>query len=117
MVFGGVHLPWEWTPENRIRNTIYPYYLSILLRLVKHFGIDDAMTVRNSYYLAHSLLIILGDYFYIKVGKLVIGDTGTKIAMYFYLSNKFYNTHIIHAFINSFEAILSIIIFYFYFKI
>jgi hypothetical protein len=116
MVFGGVTLPWEWSKENRIRNTLYPYYLSIPLRLLKYFELDDVNTVRNSYYVAHALLVIVGDYFFIKVGKSLVGNFSTKVSLYYYLTNKFYNSHIIHAFINSTESILTLALFHFYLK-
>jgi hypothetical protein len=90
--------------------------LSIPLRLLKYFELDDVNTVRNSYYVAHALLVIIGDYFFIKLGKSLVGNFPTKVALYYYLTNKFYNTHIIHAFINSTESILTMVLFHIYFK-
>jgi hypothetical protein len=35
MVYGGVELPWEWSPEYRLRSTIYPSYLAVPLWILK----------------------------------------------------------------------------------
>ena len=52
MVYGGVKLTWEWNPDNRIRSVIYPFYLSLPLRLLKILRLDYYFTVRHSYYFA-----------------------------------------------------------------
>lgn len=114
MVFGEVTLPWEWKPENRIRSIIYPLYLSIPLRILKMLGLDSRYTVRNAYYCAHFVLVIIGDYYFFKTGCRMLGKTKTRICLYFYLTNKFYNMHIIHCFGNSVESIISLAIFYYF---
>lgn len=40
MVYGGVKLSWEWRDEYRIRNILYPAFLSIPLWIFKILGID-----------------------------------------------------------------------------
>jgi hypothetical protein len=117
MVYGGVTLPWEWSCENKIRNSLYPYYLSILLRIVDFLGLDYYFTVRNTYYLSHFLLVIIGDYYFYKVGCKVIGKNATRISIYFYISNKFFTSHLIRCFGNSVETILYIIMFNYYYEI
>jgi hypothetical protein len=39
---------WEWLPVYGLRNTIYPYYLSIPLRVLRILSIDSNMLVVNS---------------------------------------------------------------------
>lgn len=41
IAYGGVELPWEWRPQYALRNTIYPYILSIPLMIFKNLGIDE----------------------------------------------------------------------------
>jgi hypothetical protein len=48
MVYGGVILPWEWWPEYRLRNTLYPYFISLPLYLLKFFNIDTPYLVRTT---------------------------------------------------------------------
>jgi hypothetical protein len=53
LVFPGeVSKPWEWWPEHRIRNYLYPIYLSIPLRILKFLGLDYFYLVRGGYYFA-----------------------------------------------------------------
>ena len=73
-VYGGdVNLPWEWSDQWQLRNTLYPFYLSLPLRLVKYVGIDTNFVVRITPYLAHCPFVILNDIFTWKVAKRVIG--------------------------------------------
>jgi hypothetical protein len=51
------------------------------------------------------------------VGKQTIGELGTRIAFYFYITNGFFNAYLIRAFSNSVETILHIIIFHYFLKI
>jgi hypothetical protein len=106
MLYGEVSLPWEWKADSRIRNTLYPYYLSIPLRILDFLRLDYSYTVRASYYVAQWVLVIIGDYYYYKVGCKMFGSHSTRVSLYLYLTNKFYNMHIIRCFGNSVETIL-----------
>jgi hypothetical protein len=117
MVFGGVNLPWEWHSENRIRNVLYPMYLSIPLRVLKYTGLDYYYLIRGSYYLAQWILVIIGDKYFYKSSKKLIGEKATRIAVYVYLTNKFYNTYITKCFGNSVESILNLVILNYYIDI
>ena len=44
-VFGGVYLPWEWSPEYQLRNAVYPAYLAGPLYVLKELGLDTQMAV------------------------------------------------------------------------
>ena len=39
-VYGGVQLPWEFDPEYRLRNIIYPAVLSVPLFILKWLHLD-----------------------------------------------------------------------------
>lgn len=110
-------MTWEWYPDARIRSYLYPLYLSIPLRIINFLGLDYSSTVRASYYLAQWVLVIIGDYFYYQIGCTMIGENATRLSMYLYISNKFYNIHLIRCFGNSVEAIIYLVAFHFYNKI
>lgn len=114
IVYGGVQLPWEWQSQFRLRNVLYPYYLSIPLWIIKLLNIDKYYIVRVSPYLAHSVLVILSDYFFYQIGKKMVGQQATRMALYLYMTNNFYNTHLIRCFTNSVETIIHIIVFNYY---
>lgn len=73
IVNGGVILPWEWRDKSRIRNTLYPYYLSIPLRILDFFYLDYYWSVRAGYYIFQAFLVVVGDLFFYKVGCKVFG--------------------------------------------
>lgn len=114
MVYGGVDVSWEWMPEYRLRNTIYPCYLACFLWVVKFLRIDYFAVVRVCPYLAHSILVILSDRFFWKLGKKALGIPATRFAFIFYLSNRVFNEYYVRCFTNSIETIFQIIAFYYY---
>ena len=46
MVYGGVDLSWEWHPDFKLRNVVYPAYLAGPLYILKHFEVDYPELVR-----------------------------------------------------------------------
>ena len=44
-VYGGVYLPWEWSPEYQLRNAVYPAYLAGPLYVLKLTGLDTRWAV------------------------------------------------------------------------
>ena len=117
MVYGGCHLPWEWNHDQRIRSVLYPFYLSLPIRLLQALGIDYYWTIRDGYQVAQFFLVMLGDYYFFKVSQMVLGKKGAQISMIFYICSKFLNMHLIKCFGNSVETIFSIVMFYYYFRI
>jgi hypothetical protein len=89
-VYGGVIPTWEWTEYNRIRSYLYPLYLSIPLRILDFLRLDYYFTVRASYYIAQWVLVVIGDYYYYKIGVKIVGEKATRLSMYMYIINKFY---------------------------
>ena len=61
-VFGGVELPWEWRDPYRLRNALYPIYLSWPLWILKYTRMDFQYLVLLSPYLAHYPLMVISDY-------------------------------------------------------
>ena len=111
IVFGRVDLPWEWFPEYRLRNVLYQHYLAIPLYILRQLSLDYQPFVRIAPYMAHMLLVIYGDYQFYKLAKRVIGESSSRIALLVYLSNSFFNQHMIRCFSNSLECILHVALF------
>jgi hypothetical protein len=61
--------------------------------------------------------VVIGDYYYFKVGSKVIGKEATRVSMYLYVANKFYNTTVIRCFANSLESIMYLIAFNYFLEI
>ena len=72
-----------------LRNTLYPMYLSLPLRLIKMLEIDTTYIVNLAPYLAHLPVVILTDYFTWKVAKKVIGRDAARLSMIFLFFNRF----------------------------
>lgn len=106
IVYGGVELPWEWRSKYRIRNVLYPMYLSIPLWILKFLRLDTYYMVRLSPYLAHLVLVLLGDYFFFKVACKLVGERAGRLSLYLYFACASYNSYIIRCFTNSLESIL-----------
>ena len=109
-----VWLPWEWSDEFRLRNTIYPMYLSIPMHLNKALGIDTNWVVRVTPYLAHVPIVILNDIFLWKVSKRLIGHDAARICYIAYFFNRFQTQHIIRTLTNSIEQMFTVVAFYYY---
>lgn len=84
IVYGGVELPWEWDSFYRLRSTMYPYFLSLPLYLLKITGLDSYETVRACPLIAHALLVIACDRYLWSIGKETVGKNSARIAMLLY---------------------------------
>ena len=113
-VFGGVELPWEWRDPYRIRNALYPIYLSWPLWILKYFRIDYQILVLISPYVAHFPLIILSDYYLWKIGKKIVGKSATRVAFILILTSTFMIEFEIRCFTNTLEKVCTVIAFHFY---
>jgi len=72
LVYGDVQdvqLPWEYSDEFRLRNSIYPIYLSLPLHLVRFLGIDTNFVVRCVPYLAHLPIVLITDLYMWRVSR------------------------------------------------
>ena len=107
-------MPWEWRDPYRIRNALYPIYLSWPLALMKHFKCDYQYLVLISPYIAHFPLMALSDWYLWKIGKHTVGKDSTKIAFILMLTNMFMVEYEIRCFTNTLEKILNVIAFWFF---
>lgn len=115
-IYGGVDLPWEWRDPYRIRNALYPIYLSWPLAVIKFLRIDYPYLVLISPYLAHFPLMLLSDYYLWHVGKQTVGKQATRIAFILMLTNVFMVEYEIRCFTNTLEKILTVVAYSFYMK-
>ena len=114
IVFGGVDLPWEWKDPYRLRNALWPMYLSWPLWILKYTRMDYPKLVLMSPYLAHFPLMVLSDYFFWRVGKQTVGKQATRVAFILSIVNFFMFEYEIRCFTNTLEKIFTVIVFYFY---
>jgi hypothetical protein len=68
-------------------------------------------------YIAHSLLLIAGDWYYEKLAIKTIGMKASGLALFLYYCNSYYNEYIIRCLGNSVETILHIVVFCYYLEI
>lgn len=107
-------MPWEWRDPYRIRNALYPIYLSWPLALLKFFKIDYQPLVLMSPYIAHFPLMVLSDHYLWKIGKRTVGKEATRLAFIMILTNTFMVEYEIRCFTNTLEKICTVIAFHFY---
>lgn len=62
-------------------------------------------------------LVLIGDYYYYKVGCKIVGEKATRISLYIIMASKFYNIHIIRCLANSVETVTYIVAFNYYYEI
>jgi hypothetical protein len=109
-----VDLPWEWRDPYRIRNALYPIYLSWPLWILKYSRLDYQSLVLLSPYIAQFPLIIMSDYYFWKIGKQVVGKSATRVAFILILTSTFMVEFEIRCFTNTLEKICTVIAFNFY---
>jgi len=116
MVYGGVQLPWEWSKESMLRSTIYPFYLSLPLYLLKATGLDSSLAVMLCPKLAHLVLVLLCDLFMWRVGLATVGKNAARVSMLLMALSTLYNDVLVRCFTNSVETTFQIVAFYYYLK-
>lgn len=102
-VYGGVYLPWEWSPQYQLRNAVYPAYLAGPLHLLKLTGLDSRWAVLVQPYVSHSLLVIAGDLFLYHSAKRYAGQNAARIAMLLALCNRSQTEFVTRCFTNGVE--------------
>ena len=83
MVYGGVDMAWEFTPQWRLRNALYPTFLAVPLYAMKWLGIDSGYAVLMQPYLTHSLLVLAYDLAFWKATKKYAGKEVAQLMMFF----------------------------------
>lgn len=109
-----MYLPWEWSDEYRLRNTIYPMYLSLPLRLAKELGYDSNQVVRTLPYLAHLPVVIINDIFLWKLSKRLVNKNSARLGFAFFFANRFQTHYMIRTLTNAIEQMFTCVAFYFY---
>lgn len=109
-----VWLPWEWSDEYRLRNTIYPMYLSIPLRIARLMGLDSNLAVRTIPYLAHLPLVILNDIFFWKFANRLVSKDNARLGFALFFVNRFQTSYMIRTGTNAVEQFFNCLSFYFY---
>lgn len=74
--------------------------------ILKTLGLDSNLAIRLCPYLVHSVLVIISDAYFWKIGKATVGKHATMVALIFYLSNRVQNSLINRCFTNGIEEIL-----------
>ena len=108
---------WEWLEYYGLRNTLYPFFLSIPMHILRYLKMDSNYAIITSPLYMNALLQLLGDYYgFILTERLV----NKKCAMIF-LSYCLFNSRITELFgrtmTNGPEASFAIIAFYYYSKL
>ena len=93
---------------------LYPYFLAIPLWIAATLGIDSQAIVRAAPYISNTVLVIISDYYFYKLGKKMFGIQAARIAFILYFTNCFFNEYLIRCFGNSFESVLHIVVFYYF---
>jgi hypothetical protein len=70
---------WEWLPIYALRNTIYPFYLSLPLHILRFLRIDSNFMVVNSMAVMNSIIQVVGDYFSFCLAERLMGKRGAVI--------------------------------------
>lgn len=73
--------PWDWVPEYALRNMLYPYFLSLPIKLLRATGFDSNFLVVNSMYAMNTLIITTTDYFTFRLADRFLGRSGAKITL------------------------------------
>jgi hypothetical protein len=84
-----VRLPWEYTDQFRLRNSIYPTYLSLPLYLVRYLHLDTNFVVRTVPYLAHVLIVFVNDAYMWRISRRLLQKDAARLAFLLYFFNRF----------------------------
>ena len=87
----------------------FPGFLAIPLYLGRLLRIDTHEFVMYGPYLIHSLFLMIGDYFFLKLCLKTIGEEATGNAMTLYLFNHTFGQQMHRLFSTSYEAILALV--------
>jgi len=87
------------------------------LSTFKALGLDYFIVVKLCPYIAHSFLVMISDRYLWAIGKRTVGKHATRIALVFYLTNRYYNEMFIRCFTNTIETIFIIVAFYYYLNV
>ena len=80
-------LSWEWQDKYTLRSSLYPYFLSLPLHVLRFLKIDSNALVVNSMLMMNTMLIVLGDYFLYKMSRRFLGKKGASLTLLYLIFN------------------------------
>ena len=107
-------LTWEWQDRYTLRSSLYPYFLSIPLHILKFLKIDYNILVVNSMLFMNTLIIVVGDYFLYQLSKIYLGKRGASITLLYTLFNFRINQIFLKTLTNGVESVFCTIGFYYF---
>lgn len=109
-----VYLPWEWSEHFRLRNCIYPMYLTLPLRFVRFLGVDYNFIVRSLPYIAHLPIVLLTDFYTWAIAKRIVKKEAARLCMLMYFTNTFQTLYLIRTLTNTIEQMFAVVSFYYF---
>lgn len=78
---------WEWVDEFALRSTLYPFFLSLPLHVLRFLSIDSNFLVVNSIYAMNTLIFVTADYYLYLLTHKLFGNRAAKMALLYQLFN------------------------------
>jgi len=106
-VFGYGYLTWEW--EKRIRGFLHPLLFFLPYSFLRYLRLDSRSAVIAGPKIVQACLAAIGDFFFFRFAKRVVGVDAAKWASFAYLTNYFALFSLPRTLSNSLETIISVI--------
>lgn len=106
LVFGYGYLTWEW--EKRIRGYLHPLLFAITFKFLQLLDLDTRTTLVWSAKVLQVIFASIGDVFFLKLARRVVGGGVAKWALLAHLTNHFALFTLTRTLSNSLETILSV---------
>ena len=102
----------EWTPHLAYRDPVYVFYLAIPMYIFRYLGLDYRCVIACSPYFSHLVLISIGDYYFYKVTKILLGQLCAKLSFMVWFFNIYQLDISTRTQANGYELTLFLIAFY-----
>ena len=107
-------LSWEWQDKYTLRSSLYPYYLSLPLHVLRFFKMDYNILVVNSMFFMNTIIIVIGDYYLYRLSGLYLGKKGATLTLLYTLFNFRINQIFLKTLTNGVESVFCTIGFYYF---
>ena len=107
-------MSWEWHDKYTLRSSLYPYYLSIPLHILRFFKIDYNILVVNSMFFMHVIIIVIGDYYLYHLSKIYLGRRGAALTLLYTMFNFRINQIFSKTLTNGVESVFCTMSFYYF---
>jgi hypothetical protein len=108
---------WEWLDYYSLRNTIYPFFLSIPMHILRFLKMDSNYAIITSPLYMNALLQLLGDYYGFILTERLVNKKCAMIFLTYCLTNSRITELFSRTFTNGMEASFATIAFYYYSKL